>query len=670
MTYSNAKKSFFKIMGKNLLTLSILFGFSTLYAQDTAPNTELFSIQGNPVSVAEFNYIYSKTNGDTATYSKASLEEYLELYKNFKYKVARAKELGLDTLPSIQKELEGYRKQLADSYLIDKEVTEPLAKEIFNRSGKDVDVLHISVNIPKGETDTVKQYSKIKEARERLQKGELWVKVASEVSSDASAKRNGGAVGYITAPLPAGLYELENVLFTGKTGSLSNIVRSDIAYHLVKVKDVRDARGELEGAHIFLRDKDNDPKQKQNKSTIDSLHKLLIAGASFEDLAKKYSNDKKSAPKGGYIGFFGINRFDRSFEDEAFGLTENGSFTKPFRSRVGWHIFKRISKRERSTWDKVRPQLMARVKKMPRYDAGRISMVKKLKNRFKFKDDNTIKAYISALPDTFLSYKWKPGPVEAIQLFTFDDGAKKVMLSDFTAYLRKNASKRIRMNGVQSVQNAGRLLYNDFILNQTLRYGEQRLDKDNIDFANLMREYEEGILLFEATKMNVWDIASQDTIGLKEFFKDNQANYQWKQRAIIDVFTIRASEEKALLKNLKRSLKKGKSTKEILAKFNVNSPSTVKHHERKVERGSDLSLDRLKWKPGTVTNEERDDSKKVIRIGIFRELLKPGPKELKEAKGYAIADYQDFLEKRWIKHLKGKYEFKLNQKAFDSLIKK
>ncbi len=651
-----------------LVLLAVTATASIAFAQ--TGDEILFSVDDNPVNVSEFDYIYSKTNGDTADYSRESLQEYLDLYVKFKLKVAKANDMGLDTVPALMQELAGYRRQLSDSYLVDQEVTEPMARELYDRMKEDVNVLHIAVDLPKkpGE-DTLSAFEKAKISLERVQEGVMWGKVARDFSTDPSAPRNGGEVGYITAPLPPGLYNLENAIYETKPGDLSGIVRSEKAYHIIKVLDRREARGEVEAAHIFIR-KPKEGDDSATKARIDSIYKALNAGADFDELAKTLSEDSRSAPRNGYIGFFGINRYERSFEDAAFGVDTDGGYSAPIETRVGWHIIKRISKRATSDWSTAKNELVTRVKRLPRYEIGRVEMVKRLKGEYKFTENTVLlDKYIESLPDSFMNYRWKPGPVDQATLFSFKGDDRQVKLSDFTDYLRRNASKRIRMDGIASVEQAARSLYQDFVVDQTFIYAESRLDKDNADFHNLMREYQEGILLFEATKKNVWDKAGQDTTGLEKFFSQNRSKYTWKERVVMDVYSMPISEEDTYYPQIAKMAKKS-TTEEILAKFNTGEKDIITHHTRTVERGREPSIDQIKWKKGSHTLAEQDRKRKVSRIGVIREVVAPAPKELSEARGYVIADYQDQLEREWVADLEKTYKVKMNESAFESLVKK
>ncbi|MCB0616648.1 MAG: peptidylprolyl isomerase, partial [Phaeodactylibacter sp.] len=219
----------------------------------------LFTVEDTPVHESEFVYIYSKTNGKNATFSKESLDEYLDLYIKFKLKVQKAREMKLDTVPQLMNELAGYRRQLADSYLIDKEVTEKLLREAYEHSKQDVDISHILISMPSNPSpeDTLAAYEKALAIKQRLKK-EDFATVAKEVSGDKSAQNNGGHIGFVTALFPNGFYELEKAAYSIPLNKLSDPIRTAAGYHLLIVNGRRPARGEMEGDYILLRKEGKD----------------------------------------------------------------------------------------------------------------------------------------------------------------------------------------------------------------------------------------------------------------------------------------------------------------------------------------------------------------------------------------------------------------------------
>jgi len=658
-------KRFFLI----LTLLTLIFGVHNIQAQ--ADDPVLFSVEGNPVNLSEFNYIYTKTNGDKADFSKKSLEEYLDLYVKFKLKVQRAKEMKLDTIPALQQELDGYRQQLAKSYLVDKEVTDRLVMEAYERSQKDIDVSHIMVLVQPGATpkDTLEAFNKVNNLKSAIETGGSdFGKVAANRSDDKSAKANAGNIGYLTALLPEGFYDFETAIYTMKKGELK-VVKSAAGYHLIKVNGSRPARGEIEAAHILIR-KDKKDNGAKAKGTIDSIYQVLQGGGKFEDLARTLSQDNLSASKGGNIGFFGINKYERSFENAAFGITTDNEYTKPIETTVGWHIIKRLRKKPVESFDIAKRKLQPKIQKDSRYQAAKDAMLERIKRDGNFKEDKrAYMKYTMALPEEFKTHKWKPNPAKPADVLFSLDGGVQFTVADFEAFAQKNSRDRLRMGRSNSITETADFIYDKFLNESLLKYEERQLDKKYPEFKALMREYEEGILLFEATKILVWDKASQDSVGLEKFFSQNRGKrkYLWNERAEVSFYTLKKEGAKMLSKI--RKCAKRKSPEKLLGKFNKKQ-KVLTHRTEFIEKGKNKVVDALKWKKRSISPTEVDKRTQSSHFLKIEKILPKSEKTLKEARGYVVADYQDHLEREWVKELKSTYDVKINNDVFESMIKK
>lgn len=653
-------------MTKNFLSflvLSLAF-LVNLAAQKDDP--VLFTVEGDPVRVSEFKYIYSKTNGDKADFSEESLEEYLDLYTKFKLKVQKAKEMRLDTIESLKQELAGYRRQLADSYLIDKEVTEKLIREAYERIQQDVDISHILISAT-DDNDAIK-YQEALEVKKKLDTGEDFGKLAVEFSDDPSAASNKGHIGFITAVLPNGFYALETAAYTLPVGEITGPIRTGAGYHLMRVEGRRPARGEIEVSHILLRKKEGrDPEEMSQR--MDSIYQALLTGAAFEELAKSYSEDRMSAPQGGYIGFFGINRYEKTFEDMAFSLKEDGEVSKPFESSVGWHIVKRISKRDIQPYEVEKSRLENKIKSDPRFEKAKQSMIERIKKEGNFKEyPEVLKQFIDRESDTLLTFRWRlPEPLPQQSLMEL--GEKTYSLGNFMEYLKGDASrKRLSMSQTTELATAVQTLYEDFVDASCMKYEEQQLEKKYPDFKNLMREYEEGILLFEATKVLVWDKASQDTTGLAAFFEKNSGRYRWEERARMSLYRVGGNARDQL--DTIRAYVENHTSDEVLSKFNTEEQTIIAVEERTLERTRARMLGRLPWRIGGMSDSVPVNRGSIYNFYKIEEILPPGPKTLSEARGYVVADYQDYLERQWVEELRDQYKVQVDKKVFNSLVKK
>ncbi|MFM2393815.1 MAG: hypothetical protein RLZZ546_1797, partial [Bacteroidota bacterium] len=185
-----------------IILITGLFIFNVAFAQSN--EDVLLTVNNSPVTVGEFKYIYEKNNGKEANYSEKSLREYLDLYSKFKLKVARAKDNKLDTIQSLIEELNGYKRQLANSYLEDKEILDHLLTELRERQKQDIKFKHILISATDRVSDSMKQVAlqKIKSIKAEIDKGKTFEKAAIEYSDDKGTGINGGDLGYFTAMLP------------------------------------------------------------------------------------------------------------------------------------------------------------------------------------------------------------------------------------------------------------------------------------------------------------------------------------------------------------------------------------------------------------------------------------------------------------------------------------
>ncbi|MEM9990290.1 MAG: peptidylprolyl isomerase [Bacteroidota bacterium] len=660
------------------MTKQLLFVFLALlvatatFAQDKATDPVLFKVEDTPVLASEFEYIYSKTNGDKADSSKASLQEYLDLYTKFKLKVHKAREMQLDTIPALKRELDGYRKQLADSYLMDREVTEKLIQEVYNRKKQDVDISHILVMLkPDAPLSVrVKAESKMKNIQKKLAEGAAFEDIAKTLSDDKASKNKGGRVGYLTAALPNGFYELENALYELPLNTISDVVQTSAGLHLVKVHARRPARGEMEVGHILVRVGKAPDAEKRAKTTIDELYQQLEAGEDFEAIAKANSEDKSSANRGGYLGFFGINKYEKNFENAAFNLKKDSTYTKPIKTRVGWHIIRRISKRELQPYNVVKGRLEQEIRQDERFDLAKRSMIENIKENANFTETrSSFDAFKETLNDDFLTFKWKaPDTGMRDVLFAFSKDFK-VTLADLAQYMEAEARDRIRMGrSKQGAKQVADILYDKFVDAKALEFEEGQLEEKYPDFKALMREYEEGILLFEATKLLVWDKASQDTTGLRNFFQTVEEKYQWGERARVNQYGLKDEESYKL--DAIRVYATTHSMEETLEQFNKKGKEILIAKERLLEHKRNEQLDAIDWKVNALTASVKDKRAGRTTFMKIEEIVPPGQKTLQEARGYVVADYQDFLEKEWVKELRREYDVKVNKRVFNSIVKK
>ena len=610
------------------------------------------------VTTSEFKYIYEKNNGSAADYSSKSLNEYLDLYKRFKLKVQKAKSMHLDTVPELKNELEGYRKQLAASYLIDKEVTDQLLRELYNRTDNDVRFSHIFVNAAENAPEETKKLAliKIQKFKDELATGKSFDALAKE-SEDFTSAAKGGDMGYFTAKLPSGFYELENALYNTKVGEISDIVKTKIGYHIIKVTDKRPARGIVSVSHIML--------GTHQKELADSIVFALRTGADFVDMVQKYSIDKTSNRNGGKLPPFGINTYDKTFEDAAFALTNDGDFSLPVLTKSGWHIIKRDNKPSKDTYDLFVKKMKSQISSDSRFDKAKEILVEKIKAGTNYKEyPQNIATFTQSLTDDFNTYKWKPTdnlPNQPV----LDLGGATYNLQNFADYVKTNTKIRLKYDATKPKAEVVNELFSSFANDKALEFEEKSLPTKYPDFKSLMREYEEGILLFEATRIHVWDKANQDTVGLEKFYNANKAKYTWDEQAKVVEYRVHTSDKGEAEKVYKLASKK--DWEKIDSKFNKKE-SVVTMTSSMVEKEG-KPLEGLSFAAKSISALQYDDQIKAFTFKKVESIMPKRQKSLGEARGYVVADYQDNLEKQWVSDLEKEFPVVVYQDVVAKLVK-
>lgn len=663
----------------NVIAAALVLSASSMQAQQ-GNDPVLLTVGDSKITKSEFEKIYEKNNPKEER-SKESLEKYLDLYINFKLKVNEAEELGMDTVTAFQEELKGYRKQLAQPYLTDKDVNEKLLREAYDRLQWDVRASHILVQVSENALpkDTLEAYNKIMKIRQRILKGEDFNKVAKEpgVSDDPSAKENGGDLGYFTALQM--VYPFETAAYNTKPGEVSMPVRTRYGYHIIKVADKRPAQGEILVGHIMVKAPAGMPANDSinAKNKIDELYAKLQNGADFAELAKEYSDDKPSAKKGGELPWFGLNRMPLEFEQASFALQKDNEYSKPIKTRYGWHIIKRLDKKELPSFDEMKAELKTKVTRDSRSQKGRQSLIARLKSEYNFTEAKkkkglfkktltfpALEEFYAKVDSTFFEGKWDVKKAEGMNkpMFTLD--GKTYTQADFAKYLDSHQSKRQKPAGKNAAEGVSELvaaMYKQWVDDAIISYEESRLEQKYPEFKALMQEYRDGILLFELTDKKVWSKAVKDTVGLKEFYEKNKENYKWDERAEVSIYT--AANEK-IAKEVRKMLAKNKTEKEILDAINKSSQLNLQVDSRIVQKGENDLVD-ANWAPGIAPDKVQENGK--VTIVVVHKLLKPEVKSFNEAKGLVTADYQNYLEKEWLESLRQKYEVKVNREVLETI---
>jgi peptidyl-prolyl cis-trans isomerase SurA len=656
---------------KLLLLLAILLG--GFYAVAQVSNDEiLMTIAGRKVTVGEFLTIYQKNNVKNQPIDKKSLDEYVDLFINFKLKVREAEDLGLDTATAFQTELAGYRDQLAKPYFIDEDVLDRLVKEAYDRSKLDIRASHIFVRVKQDALppDTLAAYQKISKIRERLVNGENFEELAVELSEDPSAKDreannqhpfirgNKGDLGYFT--VFDMVYPFETGAYSTEVGKISKIVKTEYGYHVLKVTKKQPAMGKVVVAHLFLAipkgAKTEDSLKVQVK--IDSLYGLLEKGGNWDDLVKMYSDDKGSAAKAGVLPKFGVNRMVPEFIDAIYLLKKPGDYTRPILTPYGWHIVKLVEREPEKSFDDQKADLKQRVLKDSRSQLARDAVLEKIKKEYGFTENPTaLVEFYPVVTDSVFFGKWNPEPAMQMNNVLFTIGPMKF----FQRYLAEYIAGKQRKMEKENIQYYVNQSYTDYVNESLMKWEDSHLEKKYPEFKALVTEYRDGILLFDLTDQKVWSKAVKDTTGLKDFYEKNKNNYMWDERLDATIYTTK---DPAVAKKARNFLSTGLNDDAILKEINTDTTRRLTIESGKFSKKDNKCIDQITWAPGI--SPDLVDGQDVVFVNV-KAVLKPEPKKLNEARGMITADYQNYLEKEWVKALRQKYPVTVNQVVLDKI---
>jgi len=660
-------------MNKILLALTLfVFLQSVSFAQKSKSSTVL-TIDENKFSLEEFMYVYNKNNTNSSKVESKNVDDYMNLYVNFRLKVKEAEDRGMDTSAAFIKELAGYRTQLAKPYLTDKSVDEDILKEAYERLQWDLRASHIMISVPedasKNDSVSLAAYKKLIDIRKQIIDGADFVEMAKKYSDDPSAKDhpagrnrgaskgNGGDLGYFTAFYM--VYPFETAAYNTKVGDICMPIRTKYGYHIIKVTDRIPELGKIEVKHINV--KPEAPTEAANakaQAKIKEIEAKIKSGSiSFEEAAKLYSDDKGSADKGGLLPAFEVSRMVPEFI-ETISKLKIDEVSGSVRTNYGWHLVKLVKLVKIPSYENYLSTLRTKVARDSRSNKSKEAAIEKFKKDYSFKEySKNLIGFYDAIDSTIFSYSWTADKASSFNKVMFKLDRKKYTQQDFAKYVEKNQRTKKRGTKRFIVDD----LYKLWTDNTILDYKDSKLEEENIDFKMLMQEYHDGILLFSISDEEVWGKAVRDTTGLKKFYELNKEKYQWKERTDAVIYKCSTdSMAKLVVKWLGDSL----SLDSIIRLANKNSSLNLHFERGKYEPETNEIIDQAKKEVGVSNVIEQG---KTFYIADIKELLPAQAKSIDEARGLITADYQNFLEKQWVEKLHKEHTVIINNELLQKI---
>ena len=490
----------------------------------------VMTVAGKPVLLDEFLFIAQK-NSEVDLSDRKSVENYVELFKNFKLKVAEAEAKGLDKTKAFKDELDGYRAQLTASYLSDKAGEEAAVRAEYDRYGEVLELSHILFRLPKQtlSKDTVAVYEQAMQAYERIAQGADFDAVGAELS--AADKAHIGYE-YVRSFLPMqSVKAFENAAYAQPVGTVSKPVRTTMGFHLIKIHSRKPNPGKIRVAHILVPFAKDTAAQDTAAvlARAEELYQQAVAGEDFAELAKSFSADSGSAKRGGVLPVLGLGEMIEPFEKAAFALQQPGDISRPVKTRFGYHIIKLLEKKGLPPFEELQKGWSRRMAQGERNFEYYQAFDERMKREYGYRFYPEAYAELQALcNDYFPSDRAFYEKAKEMDKTLFHLNGTDFPQNEFAYYIQRCpfSTKSYAGDFMQEV-------YDLFIRDIVTTAERKNLTMKHPEFNHLMQEYRDGMLLFEISNREVWDKpaaeqAKAEADWLARLEKEYPVTINWK----------------------------------------------------------------------------------------------------------------------------------------------
>ncbi|MDR3252032.1 MAG: peptidylprolyl isomerase [Tannerella sp.] len=512
-------------MKKILIILIVASSGLCLYAKDKK-DPVVMTVAGKDIPLSEFIF-FAKKDASVDLTDKKSVANYVELFKNYKLKVADAEALGVHKAPRFDSEFESYRRQLQQSFLSDKAGEDSAIHHIYERTKLIPAFKYIVVRFPGAQifsADTVAPYNKALAIYERIKNGEAFEAVGQSLATEE--KNDSILYGEIEYLYPLQVVkELEEQVYSMQPNEVSPPLRTIIGYHIVKLDSLIPNPGTFRVAHIltpFGADSLTDEIVEAARLRSDSLRQLIIGGANFEELAKTWSGDSVSSKRGGLLSYYGLGGTIKSFEQAAYALKNAGDISEPVRTRLGFHIIKLIDRKESIPFEEMESGIAENMKQTERNFDLYKTFDEKMKARHNYILYPEAYAELEQIADKYFAsdtsfyYRTFQLTKPLIRLDTLD-----FPQYEFAEYIYRKPSSMKSYS-----PDFMKEIFDMFVRDIVTEMERDVLERDYPEYNMLVKEYYDGILLFEISNKRVWSRPAEQQEALEtEWLKEITAKY-------------------------------------------------------------------------------------------------------------------------------------------------
>ncbi len=621
----------------------------------------------NVIKMQEFENAYAKNVGSLETAQNDSVknyEKFLDLYLKFKMKLKDAHLRRLHEDPAIINELNDYRKTIGASYLIEKQLYEKGIEELYNKRSEEVRVSHILIRTDSLSDEEAKQ--KALEIIDRIKNGASFDEEAAKYSDDQFSKTKGGDIYYITAGMI--MPSFEDAAYNTPVGQVNPTpLKTRYGYHIIKVTDRIQRTPKIKASHILI--------SKQNIENSNSEDKLKLAeeileriknGEDFGKLAFEFSDDPGSKSKNGDLGYFTRRQMVQPFDSAAFNL-KTGEVSDIVESQFGYHIIKVTDRLPYPSLDSERKELRKiydKTRKQQDYD----DMISSYSEEVKLvMHDEVFKEVASNSFLTFDKGYWDSDLRKDLGnkvLFTIGNLQFNVdSLLSFILNDSKNLGQKVN-------ENILREHLNNYKNSKVLESKANVLAEQNPEFASLMDEYKNGILIFRLQEDEVWNKMKMDSTEIVKLYENNLDKYVWPNRV---QFATLVTIKDTLAQQYLEMLQQGADFDSLVNKYSEKiRPKNPGKDQMIPEDTNPLSRAAYQLKNvGDFSGLVRDiDGWNIVKL-IKKEAART--KTFEEARTEVTSAYQDLeskqLEESYVNRLKKVYSPELFYEELENAYK-
>lgn len=629
-------------MSAALAAITVVTGAcASLRTTDDSPVVAV--VNQKNITYNELKQQYERNNYRNAdsVETTAAHREFLALYTDYRVKLEAAKEAGYLEDPALLSELADYENQTAYPYWMENRIKEQLLDDFVSRSREEVHATHILISMAEnaGPADTARVYNRLMEARAKALAGGNFDSLSVAYSSMQQGRSMGGDLGYFSVGWA--VKPFEDAAYTTPVGQISLPFRTRFGYHIVKVLDRRPSTPDRLVSHIFFGSSQEEASIAEAMEKANEVYAQLQNGSDFSQMALEHSQDEQSGPTGGQIGWVNNNRYLPTFTKPVMEHATDKSISKPFYSGYGVHIIRIDSVRSYPTPEAERQDMLTRLQQLPHFKDSKSATIRQArtvsKETIHAKSFDTYEALIQG--NRGASYARLAVPASVASLPAYTISGKTFSIGDYATW-------------VTTVVDTSTT--NSYSIALRERFFNDMTDKNIIEitktefpaFAELSRNYLNGLSIFKISEDSIWNYAKNDTNAVRALYEAQSSKYVFDTRYIYQRFSASSDSTLMVAKGL---LQQGEPIDSIRAKVqglivrqDVVTALEGEPHSALVgvSVGGLTEVFTFRGRPTFLYLEQIDPAR---------------PMTFEEAYFRVVTDYQPIRERAWLDGLRAKY---------------